>query len=54
MLEICSLLSPNQDTPLHLAVLNGHTDTVQYLTEKGADINIKDNDGVSESDCNAD
>ena len=54
ILEICSLLSPHQFTPLHRAAERGHTDTVQYLTEKGADINIKDNDEVSEWDCNDD
>ena len=47
ILEICSLLSPHQLTPLHLAADNGHTDTVQCLIEKGADVNIKDDDGVS-------
>ena len=44
--EICSLLSPHQWTPLHWAAFYGHTDTVHYLTEKGANINIKDDDGV--------
>ena len=48
VLEICSLLSPHQVTPLHQAACNGHTDTVQCLINQGADINIKDNDEVSE------
>jgi len=54
MFEICSLLSPHQDTPLHLAAFDGHTDIVQCLIGKGAGINIKDNDGVSECDCATD
>ena len=48
MFEICSLLSPHQDTPLHMAALSGHTETVQYLVGKGAGINIRNEDGVSE------
>lgn len=39
-----------QQTPLHVAARNGKADTVRYLVDKGADINIKDDDGVSESD----
>ena len=54
MLEICSFLYPHQRTPLHQAAYRGNTDIVQYLTEKGADINIKDDNGVSGGDCNAD
>ena len=48
MFKICSLLSPHQDTPLHMAAKGGHTDSVQYLIDKGAEINVKKNDGVSE------
>ena len=33
-------------TPLHWAAGQGHVDTVQYLIDKGADINIKDVDEV--------
>ena len=29
-------------TPLHDAVICGHTDTVKVLIEKGADVNAKD------------
>ena len=47
MFGICSL-SPHQDTPLHTAAVNGHTDTVHYLTDNGAGINITNNIGVSE------
>ena len=38
----------NQKTPLHLAAVEGHVDTVKYLVNKGVDINIKDINGVSE------
>ena len=46
----CSNLvpSPHQVTPLHRAALKGEEGAVQFLTEKGADINVKDNDGVRE------
>ena len=54
MFEICSLLSPHQDTPLHMAAEGGHTDTVQCLIDKGAGINIKNDGGVSECDCATD
>ena len=54
MFKICSLLSPHQDTPLHVAAEGGHTDSVQYLIDKGAGINIKNKTEVSERDCNAD
>lgn len=37
----------NQKTPLHLAAVEGHVDTVKYLVNKGVDINIKDINGVS-------
>ena len=33
-------------TALHLAAESGHIKKVNYLCEKGADINIQDNDGV--------
>ena len=48
MFKICSLLSPHQDTPLHMAAEGGHTDSVQYLIDKGGEINIKNKRGVSE------
>ena len=47
MFKVCSLLSPHQYTPLHVAAEEGHTDSVQCLIDKGAEINIKDNAGVS-------
>ena len=41
-------------TPLHLAARQGHVDIVRYLVDKGADLNIKDEDGVSEQEYTAD
>ena len=38
----------HQSTPLHLAAHAGRLDTVQHLVEKGADLNIRSVDGVSE------
>jgi len=35
---------------MHLAARKGNFDTVRYLGEKGANVNIKDGDGVSEWD----
>ena len=48
MFKMCSLLSPHQNTPLHFAAHRGHTETVQYLIGKGAEINIRGEDRVSE------
>ena len=36
-----------QWTPLHVAVEVGYTDIVKYLVDKEADINIRENGGVS-------
>ena len=47
-------LSLYQRTALHQAAVAGHVDTVRCLAEKGADINIKDCDGVSEGHYSAD
>ena len=33
-------------TPLHLAAESGHIKIVNYLVDKGADINIQDDNGV--------
>ena len=43
---------PQQYTALNLAVKACDVDTVRYLVDKGADINIKDDNGVSECDYN--
>ena len=32
-------------TALHLAVFNGHADTVRWLVQHGADVNVQDNEG---------
>ena len=49
-------VSFHQRTPLHIAVSGGYKDTVEYLIKQGADISIKDNDGVSKTTviCTAD
>ena len=31
-----------QNTPMHLAAENGHTEIVQFLSESKADVNAKD------------
>ena len=41
MFEIPSFLSSHQNTPLHVAAIREYTDTVEYLVENGAGINIK-------------
>ena len=40
--------SPQQVTSLHKAAKWGYVGAVDYLIQAGADINIKDDDGVSE------
>ena len=47
-------LSPPQMSPLHWAVDGGHVHIVKFLIEIGADVNCKDDDGVSECDCTTD
>ena len=44
---ICVLLSLHQRTPLHVAVETAHTAIVKYLVDGGADIPIKDDNGVN-------
>ena len=39
--------SLKQWTPLHLAAREGHMNTVEFLINNGADINIQDTDEVS-------
>ena len=43
------IYSPHQKTPLHWAAEEGHVDIVRYLVDKGADFNIKDQRGVSDT-----
>ena len=38
-----------QCTPLHVAASKGRDYTVKWLVKKRADMNIKDNNGVSET-----
>jgi len=38
----------HQRAPLHEAAESGMVDMVRYFVDKGADVNIKDNNGVSE------
>ena len=38
-----------QQTPLHVTARKGRDYTVEWLVKKGADVNVKDNDGVSVS-----
>ena len=40
-------ISLNQWTPLHIAARSGRDYTVEFLVEKGADISIKDQAGIS-------
>ena len=46
MLNFASSL--RQWTPLLVAAERGNTEALRYLVDKGADININDDDGVSE------
>ena len=46
--QLFLIYSPHQSTPLFWAAYEGHVDIVRYLVEQGADINIKDKNGVSE------
>ena len=48
------IYSPHQSTPLHKAAYEGHVHVVRCLVEQSADINIKDEDGVSEREYTAD
>ena len=51
LLFVCMFVVPflNQRTLLHVAASNGRDYTVEWLVEKGADINIKDKTGVCET-----
>ena len=47
-LVVCLLFSFSlrQETPLHVAAREGNMDAAQFLIRNGADVNIKDKDGV--------
>ena len=45
-LALWSLSSLHQITPLHVAAERGHPRIVEYLVDKGADIDIQDKNGV--------
>ena len=49
MLAICKYLLPSlyQWTPVYMAAEGGNIEIVRCLIDKGADINVKDNNGVS-------
>ena len=40
---------PSQLSPLHAAVGYNHLDAVKYLVEHEANVNIRNNEGVSKS-----
>ena len=42
------VMSPPQMSPLHWAAVSGYVNTVKTLIEKGAELNSKDDVGVSE------
>ena len=42
------LNSFHQYTPLFVAAAKNHVDTVRYLVDKGADMNVKAENGVRE------
>src|SRR5579859_6277815 len=48
--DLINQQDPNSFTPLHLAVWNGHVDTVEALLEMGADVSLKTNDGLAPMD----
>ena len=48
------IYSPHQHIPLYHAACLGHVDIVRYLVDKGADLNIKNNSGISELEYTAD
>lgn len=44
-ISLDSPLTPNNDTALHLAVVNGHVNLVKYLVSEGANVDIKNQEG---------
>jgi len=41
-------------TPLHVAACGSYPDSVKYIIQAGADVNLKDNLGVSEEEYSTD
>ena len=48
LLFVTILLSVHQVNPLHIAAIHGDLDTVRQLIDKGTDVNVRDDDGVSQ------
>ena len=48
IVDFVNLFFLHQRTPLCLAARKGNFDAVKYLGDQGADVNIKDDDGVGE------
>ena len=48
MVTETTIVSLSQQTPMHSAAKEGNDYTLKELVKLGADINIKDNHGVSE------
>ncbi|KAB8068841.1 ankyrin repeat-containing domain protein [Aspergillus leporis] len=47
-LEICAILNYySKGTPVHWAIAGGHLDAVQLLLQRGADLTIRDEDGIT-------
>ena len=49
MVTETTIFSLSQQTPMHTAAKEGNEYTMKGLVKLGADINIKDNGGVSET-----
>ena len=47
-MTIFKIVSPHQRTTLHLAAQEGRFERVKDLVERGADVNVRDVDGVSD------
>ena len=51
VIEVVNKLCSYQRTPLFSAASSGNVDAVRHLVDKDADVNIKDDYGVSKWDC---
>ena len=43
----CDLIDEHGNTPLSYSAISGHLEIVQYLVEKGANINLQNTDGIT-------